>query len=192
MAAYGMYRVNVATPDAIGDASQSVVAAENDETAAKPAAPAAPESKRVEPAATESPSAPIPEINVETPKVESLIQSPAPAPASKRASAHSRTAPVPVTKRASAHPRGERKALAGTSPPTAHSGTTARVRPRVMQASKAVPRDRWQLMHVSLAQCGGDLIFRIVCDQRVRRRFCEGHWGRAPECASGVVNEHGQ
>jgi hypothetical protein len=47
-------------------------------------------------------------------------------------------------------------------------------------------------MHVSLAGCGGDLIDRIVCDQRVRRRFCEGHWGDAPECGSGVANDHGQ
>jgi hypothetical protein len=47
-------------------------------------------------------------------------------------------------------------------------------------------------MHVGLAGCGGDLIDRIVCDQRVRRRFCEGHWGDAPECGSGVANDHGQ
>jgi hypothetical protein len=47
-------------------------------------------------------------------------------------------------------------------------------------------------MHVSLALCGGDLIARILCDQRVRRRFCEGHWGEAPECGSGVANDHGQ
>jgi hypothetical protein len=44
-------------------------------------------------------------------------------------------------------------------------------------------------MHVSLARCGGDPIARIVCDQRVRRRFCEGH---ALECASGVANDRGQ
>jgi hypothetical protein len=47
-------------------------------------------------------------------------------------------------------------------------------------------------MHVSLARCGGDPIARIVCDQRVRRRFCEGHWGEALECASGVANDRGQ
>jgi len=47
-------------------------------------------------------------------------------------------------------------------------------------------------MHASLARCGGDLIDRIVCDQRVRRRFCEGYWGEAPECASGIANDHGQ
>ena len=47
-------------------------------------------------------------------------------------------------------------------------------------------------MSVSLAQCGSDLITRIVCDQRVRRRFCEGYWGEAPHCASGIANDHGQ
>jgi hypothetical protein len=48
-------------------------------------------------------------------------------------------------------------------------------------------------MSVSLAQCGSDvLITRIVCDQRVRRRFCEGRWGASPECASGISNDRGQ
>jgi hypothetical protein len=52
--------------------------------------------------------------------------------------------------------------------------------------------DPWEAMHVSLSRCRGDLIARIVCDQRVRRRFCEGHWGEVPECASGVAKDHGQ
>jgi hypothetical protein len=47
-------------------------------------------------------------------------------------------------------------------------------------------------MEVSLARCSGDLIARFVCDQRVRLQFCEGHWGKAPACASGVANDHGQ
>jgi hypothetical protein len=60
------------------------------------------------------------------------------------------------------------------------------------ETRKARRTDPWQAMHVSLARCGGDLIARIVCDQRVRQRFCEGHWGEAPECASGIANDHGQ
>ena len=60
------------------------------------------------------------------------------------------------------------------------------------KAYDVVMPEPWQAMHVSLARCGGDLIARIVCDQRVRRRFCEGHWGGAQECASGVVNDRGQ
>jgi hypothetical protein len=47
-------------------------------------------------------------------------------------------------------------------------------------------------MQASLARCGGDLIARIACDQRVRRRFCAGHWGEAPECPRGIANDHGQ
>jgi hypothetical protein len=61
----------------------------------------------------------------------------------------------------------------------------------VAQPRKAPQQDPWQAMHASLAHCAGDLIDRIVCDQRVRRRFCAGHWGEAPECA-GVVNDRGQ
>lgn len=48
-AAYGVYRINEATPDAPGDASQRVIAAENNETTATPAAPPAVESKPAEP-----------------------------------------------------------------------------------------------------------------------------------------------
>jgi hypothetical protein len=48
----------------------------------------------------------------------------------------------------------------------------------------------WEVMNVNLARCTGDLIARIVCEQRVRQRFCEGRWGEVPECATGVTNEH--
>jgi hypothetical protein len=47
-------------------------------------------------------------------------------------------------------------------------------------------------MQASLSRCDGALIERIVCDQRVRLRYCDGHWGRAPQCEAGVANEHGQ
>ena len=78
--------------------------------------------------------------------------------------------------------------------PTSVSHRPAAVRhvARVVDPRKAPHPDRWQLMHVSLARCGGDLIARIVCDQRVRRHFCEGHWGTAPDCAGRVPNDHGQ
>ena len=102
------------------------------------------------------------------PETTAALQVPIPTTdpkAPKRASASQRQVPVPATKRAS-----------------------VRQRP----VSELQAPEPWQAMHVSLARCGGDLIARILCDQRVRRRFCEGHWGEAPECGSGVVNDHGQ
>jgi len=80
----------------------------------------------------------------------------------KRASARQRPLPVRVTKRAATR-----------------------------QSAVAEP-DPWNSMHVSLAQCDGDLFTRIACDQRMRRRFCEGRWGEVPECTSGVANDRGQ
>jgi len=69
----------------------------------------------------------------------------------------------------------------------------ARVGARVAETSRALQQPQpWQLLHVSLARCDGDLIARIVCELRVRRQFCQGHWGEAPECASGIKNDHGQ
>ena len=206
--AYHAYRINVAAPDPTGVASQPI-ALERDATTATPAVPVEMDSKPVEPARTAAleasgpasdPEAPTPAsagqrpVPVPATKRASAHQRPVPVPATKRASAQQRTVPVPVTKRASAHQRRvpERRAPAGGSPSVAHGIAAARAGARVAQTSKALRPDPWRVMHVSLARCGGDLFSRFVCDQRVRRRYCEGHWGEAPECASGVANEHGQ
>lgn len=110
----------------------------------------------------------------------------------KRASAQQRQRPTPAAKQASARQRPvpEVNASVGTKPPLAQIPTDAPLGARIAQTRKAEPRNR-QTMHVSVAQCGGDLTARILCDQRVRRRFCEGHWGEAPDCTS-VVNDRGQ
>ena len=175
--AYAAYRINAATPDAMSIASQPIGAREHDAPTATPAVPMAVESKPVEPEITAALQTPIPATNPEAPQ---------------RASARQRPVPVPATKRASAHPRPvlERQARVGATPPVAHSLTAARVGARVAEPRKALRPDRWQVMHVSLARCGGNLIARILCHQRVRGHFCEGHWGEAPECAIGVANEH--
>jgi ribosomal protein L40E len=162
--AYDAYRINVATPDAMVVDSQPIGALENNATTATPAVPLAVESTPVEPERTAAFQAPIPATNAEAPKRASVRQRPVP----------------------------ERHAPVGATPPVAHGLAAARVGARVAQTGKALRPNSWRVMHVSLARCGGDLIARIVCDQRVRRRFCEGHWGETPECASGVANEHGQ
>jgi len=55
------------------------------------------------------------------------------------------------------------------------------------------PVDPMQQMRESLARCAtGGLFDRIVCDQRVRREYCDGRWGTVPQCPSGVSNDHGQ
>ena len=162
--AYAAYRINAAKPDAMGVASQPIGADEHNVPTAASAVPMAVESKPVEPKTTAALQAPILTTNPEAPK---------------RASARQR--PVP-----------QLQARIGATPPVAKSPAAARVGAPVAETDKARQPEPWQAMHVSLARCGGDLIARIVCDQRVRRRFCEGHWGEAPECASRVANDRGQ
>jgi hypothetical protein len=172
--AYVTYRINAATPDAVGVASQPSGAGEHNVPTTASALPMAVESKPVGPETTVAVRAPILTINPEAPKRAGARQRPAPAPATKHASARQRQAPV------------------GATPPAARTVAAAHVAALVAETRKERRPDPWQVMHVSLAGCGGDLIDRIVCDQRVRRRFCEGHWGDAPECGSGVANDHGQ
>ncbi|MEO5699904.1 MAG: hypothetical protein ABIS17_04185 [Casimicrobiaceae bacterium] len=167
--AYTAYRINAATSDAMVVASQPIGAGEHNAPTAASAVPMAVESKPVAPETTAALQAPIPTTNPEAPK---------------RASARQRPVPVPATKRGSA-----RASVGATRPVTL---AAAPVGAPVAETRKARRSDPWQAMHVSLARCGGDLIARIVCDQRVRRHFCEGHWGEAPECGSGIANDHGQ
>jgi len=203
---YAVYRINGATPDTMGGSSQPSAAYEHNVPTAPSAVPMAMDSRPVEAetagdarastltleseASTLASTRQAP-LNVPDTKRSSARQTPVSMPATKRASTRQTPAPAPATKPASARqrPAPEQHASMGAAPRTlvaASIGTSA--------GNAGQPRgpDQRQAMHVSLASCGGDLIARIVCDQRARRRLCEGHWGQAPECASGIANDHGQ
>ena len=177
-AAYIAYRINAATPDLIGVASQPIGAGDHNAPMAMSAVPMTVEANPVELETTTTIEAPIPNTKPEAPKRASARQRPVTVPATKRANARQRPVPdLQASVRATPHiPRRAAAAPGGTP---------------VGQTRKVPERDPWQAMRVSLARCGGDLIARMVCDQRVRRRFCEGHWGEAPECASGIANDRG-
>jgi ribosomal protein L40E len=172
--AYAAYRIGTVTPDPWKGAPQTISAVEHDEPAAMPAAPVAVESKPVE-------SEPVEPGPVE-PEITAPLQAPIPTTtpeAPKRASARQRPEPAG-------------QAPVGATPPVKHSLASARVGARVAETRGALPPHPWQMMHVGLARCDGELIARIVCELRVRQRFCEGRWGEAPECTSGITNDHGQ
>jgi hypothetical protein len=58
---------------------------------------------------------------------------------------------------------------------------------------EAPPPDRWQLMADSISRCGREGFFAgVICEQRVRIKYCEGHWGQAAQCPSGISNDHGR
>jgi ribosomal protein L40E len=192
IAAYHVYRNDVAMPDAMRVSSQHTEITETTATPA-PAAPAAVESSLVEAERMAGLPAPPGSTYDNAPTPASANQSPVPVPDTKRASAQQRPAAVSATKRASAHQASvpERQARAATSRGP-HRIAATRDSARVARTSKKLRSDPWQLMQVSLGRCGGDLIARIVCGQRVRRHFCEGRWGEVPHCSSGIVNDHGQ
>ena len=59
-----------------------------------------------------------------------------------------------------------------------------------LQAVVASPADRWQALDDALARCGGNFVERIICGQHARFRYCDGYWGRVPQCPSGAVADN--
>ena len=58
---------------------------------------------------------------------------------------------------------------------------------------KAPPVDRWAQMSEELSRCTReDFIARVICDQRVRFRYCEGYWGKTAQCPGNPVPDRGQ
>jgi hypothetical protein len=37
-----------------------------------------------------------------------------------------------------------------------------------------------------------DFLHRFVCEQRSRARYCDGYWGKVPQCPSAPTTDHGQ
>ena len=179
LGAYDAYRVHGTRPAAPEVASKTPPAPEADATMATAAAPAEAESRPVQPEQTATAQLPVAVETVEAPQRATVGQRQTLVPRALRASAHR-------------HPAPARHAPAGKTTVAAHRPAMARGHARVAHSGKARPPDPSPVMHVSLASCEGDLLARIVCDQRVRRDRCEGRWGEAPECPSGIVNEHGQ
>jgi hypothetical protein len=177
--AYTTHYINAVTPDAREVISEPAVGAEQNVPEATPAIAIALERGPEEPEITAALEAPIPTADSAAPQRATARHRPVTVPATKRASAHQRPAP-------------ERRTPVGTTHRGTHKPRAASVGVPVAETSKRPQPDRWQAMEVSLARCSGDLIARFVCDQRVRLQFCEGHWGKAPACASGVANDHGQ
>jgi hypothetical protein len=170
---YAAYWIAAATPDVIEVDLQPVAANEYDAPAAASVVPLTMDAKPVQ---LETPSA-----------LQAPIASTDPGPP-KRASVRQRLAPA--TKHTSAHPLPQLHPPVGPKPGLAQRPRDEHVGAPVTTL-KPEQRDPRQAMHVSLARCGGDLVARVMCDQRVRRRFCEGHWGEVAECAR-IENDRGQ
>jgi hypothetical protein len=79
----------------------------------------------------------------------------------------------------------------GSSPPIDEApAITAQGR----TSSATAQPDRWQQMREAMARCAGDNFFkRVACEQGVGQQFCEGFWGKVPQCPSGLpTKDRGQ
>jgi hypothetical protein len=53
------------------------------------------------------------------------------------------------------------------------------------------PPDRWQSMSDAIARCGGEgFLAAVICEQRIRLEYCDGHWGQVAQCPGGIRNEY--
>jgi hypothetical protein len=79
-------------------------------------------------------------------------------------------------------------------PPVAAEAAPVPERPPVVAAAPKLPAvDRWTQMNDELSRCTReDFISRVICDQRVRFRYCNGYWGRTPQCPGNPTPERGQ
>jgi hypothetical protein len=86
--------------------------------------------------------------------------------------------------------------VAPTPSPPVDEAVVAPAPPPVRAAPAPAPQratDHWTQMSDELAGCKReDFIKRVVCDQRVRLRYCDGYWGKAPQCPAAVQADHGQ
>ncbi|HKE41979.1 MAG TPA: hypothetical protein VKG21_19275 [Casimicrobiaceae bacterium] len=101
--------------------------------------------------------------------------------------------PPPLEPKADAKRVIKPRVIAATAPaPLLEKLSASTAVAPVMEAPSPPPPNPWQSMNESLAQCNGGLIDRVVCDLRVRQQYCNGYWGKVPQCPGGVANDHGQ
>ncbi|HKU86514.1 MAG TPA: hypothetical protein VJV77_09260 [Casimicrobiaceae bacterium] len=109
-------------------------------------------------------------------EIRSLPAKPAPRPPHRR--------PTPEK----AQPAAQAPAVQAPEPSPARA-------PEVAAAPAAQPStvDRWTRMADELSRCTReDFITRVICDQRVRFRYCGNYWGKVPQCPGSPAPERGQ
>jgi hypothetical protein len=50
--------------------------------------------------------------------------------------------------------------------------------------------DPGQQMSEAIARCPAEFLGRVVCEQKVRLQYCEGQWGKVPQCPGGPSADH--
>lgn len=83
----------------------------------------------------------------------------------------------------------EQPSVAQPPPPTPAPAVVAALpKPAAARAT-----DPWARVREELSRCTReDFIARVICDQRVRFRYCKDSWGKVPECPGNPTADHGQ
>jgi len=88
-----------------------------------------------------------------------------------------------ATKAPAATPPAKAATKAPASPPAAPPAASAPAAAAPAPTPAAPPPDRWQMMKDDLARCAReDFLSRVVCEQKVGLKYCEGYWGKVPQC----------
>jgi hypothetical protein len=145
-----------------------------------------------------APREPSPPGTTEAPKTTEaspppVQEAPAPPPESQQPRAVAPTSPAPKTPRASSSGQStSRQPVAQPSAPVAPAPAPqaqARPAPPAPVPAAAPLPDRWAQFAEDLHRCEREtFLSRVVCDQRVRIRYCDGYWGKVPQCPGGVAN----
>ena len=114
-------------------------------------------------------------------EIKPLPAKPARKPAKRPAKAQPQPQPQPQSQ-----PKAP-PAAPESSPPAARA-------PAVAAAPVVAPlADRWARMKDELSRCTReDFITRVICDQRVRFKYCDGYWGKLAQCPGNPVPDRGQ
>ena len=187
--------------------TQSVMTANAPKDTAKraPVAPPPPE----QPAPVATSTATPPAASETAPAATSETASEVVPPASSRAETLPADNGVPVEiKPLPPHPSTASRAHRAPPPKPAATATAtaqppepapAAETPKVVQAPPPVHRaaapaatthaiDRWQRLDNELSRCTReDFITRVICGQRVRFRYCDGYWGKVPQCPGNTT-----
>lgn len=129
---------------------------------------------------------------------------PAAAPGDPQAAATASTPPVEIKPLpAKPAPRSTRRQSdkAHQPAPAPPPRPTEPVAPRPPELAAVAPQppptspvvDRWTRMRDELSRCTReDFIARVICDQRVRFRYCDGYWGKVTQCPGNPAPDTGQ
>ncbi len=89
------------------------------------------------------------------------------------------TAPRPARPAPS---KGSTKATTAQQAPSAAG-------PAAAAAPEAPRPDRWAMMKEELGRCASEnILARVACEQQTGIRYCEGYWGKVPQCPAVQQN----